>query len=354
MPASAVFIDGCDHYADKSELAGKWETLTNSPDIEAGASSRGGGVLKFVLDESALVGRFEDDQGVLQNVGDVIFGCRIKFDSFANSDNNVFNLRDGGTTQIGIEVDSVGGFDIIGATSVSNIAPGTLKINTWHHFEMRVFFDNVLGSIEIRVDGVLVTAQTGKDTMSTGNAFANRLELKNRQGAGLGDSLIRMHDIYCLNVANGGDFVGKNARVDTIRPNADTADKDFARSPAGANNFDALDESIPHNFDTDQVTSSTVAHKDLYDFEPMPAGLDLIGPIHGVQVVMTAREDASPVRTMNTIIKHGATEADGATTATLTTPWLPYKTLQRLNPATSAGWLKSEIAAIQAGFEIVA
>lgn len=347
-------MDGCDHYGDKLELAGKWETLANNPEIEGGASSRGGGILKFETDDSSVIGRFEDDQGTLQNVADVIFGCRLKWPILATSDNDAIRLKDGGTAQVSIEFDAAGGFDILSGTGAVNLAPGTITPNVWHHFEMRVIFSDTDGFIEIRVDGQTVVTLVETDTVISGNDFANRLEIRNSRGIAAGDSILQVHDIYCLNVANGGTFLGVNARIDTIRPNGDTADKDFVRSPAGANNFDSLDESIPHNFDTDQVESSTVAHKDVYDFEPMPAGLDTIGPIHGVQVVMTNREDASPVRTMNTIVSHGGTEGDGATTATLTTAWKPYKTLHRQNPDTSAAWQKSEIAAIQAGFEIVA
>ena len=95
----------------------------------------------------------------------------------------------------------------------------------------------------------------------------------------------------------------------TLRPNADTSQKDFTPS-AGSSHYAMVADAPDDDGDATHVESGTVGHKDLYGYQELsgtPAA------IMAVQVTTVARKDHAGSRSLRAVLKLGATTANSAT-----------------------------------------
>lgn len=150
-------------------------------------------------------------------------------------------------------------------------------------------------------------------------------------------------DFYMTNVATK---LGES-RVDTIRPSADTAQKNWTPS-TGTNNSANVDETT-YNGDTDYNSSSTVGNYDLFDVTDMAF---TPSTVRAVQAVVCARKDDATTRQIRSKLKSGATTQNGATTS-LTTTYNTNADIYETDPNTGSAWAASAVNAAQLGVEVV-
>lgn len=256
-------------------------------------------------------------------------------------------LRDGlSTPQVTIGFHRDGSISVrTGGTGGAAVAtfPGAFAGTVWNGWTFKVLIHDTTGEVHIRKDGAAsdTFSATGINTRGgSSNNYANTITL----GGLSAGSASRFDDlaVYSADGAAPNDWLG-DRRVETLVPNADTAQKDFSRS-TGTNNFALVDE-LPQNGDTDYVFSSTVGAKDLYSFGSMsstPQSID------AVQAVMLARKTDAGTRNAQLRVKSGGTEVGGVDTPLAST--YQYQTrLDLTDPNTGVAWTQAAVNAIQAG-----
>jgi len=251
-------------------------------------------------------------------------------------------LYDGSTYHIGLFLHSDGRLQVKRSTTVlATTAGAVITTDTWHSIEIIGTIDDAAGAVSVYVDNVQVINISGVDTRNAGNAYINRVQLLCPDGSG--SNGVSHHDDFY--VASTTTRIGE-CRIKTIRPNADTVEKDFARS-AGSDNFALVNETVVDG-DTTYVEASTSGDLDLYELGDLGVAS---ATIHCVQPIIFAKKTDVAARSLHIPIKSGGTQSDGAATALLTT----YDHISRpmaVNPVTTAAWTLSEVDALQAGLKV--
>lgn len=335
--AGLQFFDGFDKLnatTDLALLSGFW---TGTPSAISGTSSRFG------------TGRYFRNP----TVGAVTFLMPATSDAitFGAAHKETTGAAAGGTvwwrlsTAAGTQIIQIGanaaGAILVGrgdftTNLISQSANGVVTAGNWHYIEVEMTRNGTTGVVRVWVDGVQVINDTGKNTGAT---TWGQINFRDNDGTGG-----QYDDFYYADDATShlGD-----CRVETLSPDADTAQKDFSRS-TGSDNF-ALVNETPSDGDTSYVTDSVVGHKDLYDLGALSS---TPATIHGVNVQMVARKDDATARTARCNLKSGATTTNG-TTRTMGTSYAWFKQLFKTDPNTSAAWTASAVNAAQTGPEIV-
>lgn len=208
--------------------------------------------------------------------------------------------------------------------------------STWYHMALVTTIDDTVGTVELWIDGVLAASATGLDTKNTANAFWNQIYWYNFT---LGASFTYIDDFYITDQAS---FLGIR-RVETLRPSADTAQKQWTPN-SGTANFSRVNEATVDG-DTSYVSTTTVGFKDLYDFSDLSSNPALID---AVQVTAFPRKTDATARTLCNSVKSGSTNSDGTAYA-LNVGYLHSPRLMNLNPDGSVAWTYSAVNALQGG-----
>lgn len=236
-----------------------------------------------------------------------------------------------------------------------------LSVNAYHYIELKVTISDAAGAYEIRLDGVSRLSASSVDTQATANASWNNVRYgysaqcatasnSSLIGAGGGGSNWDYDDLYVCDGSGGSldDFLG-DLKIYAVLPNADGGNNDFTLS-TGVTHSTLVDDSTP-NDDTDYVSSSTVGHRDSWNFTNLPS---TVGTIVAVQVNLQARKDDAGTRKIVEVVRISSTNYDGATEATLTTGYLDHYFVLPTNPATTAAWTKSDVDGAEFGVKITA
>jgi hypothetical protein len=221
--------------------------------------------------------------------------------------------------------------------AIASSATGIIAAASWNYIEFELVRNATTGgSVNVYANGTLVA---NASATNTGSAAPISFQFMNDQDGGN----VFFDDMYICDVATK---LGE-CRVDTLRPGADTATKQFTPN-SGANNFSRVNTTL---FDDDTTYNSdlTVGHKDLFDiadlsFTPVA--------VKAVQLTMLARKDDVTTKQIRTNMKTVTSTTNGAT-QTLTTSYALSSDIYETNPDTSAAFTGSEVNALQIGYEIV-
>lgn len=341
---SVVFIEGFDMYngtGSATGLAADWV-------VSGGQMITG----RFGGQGVQFVGNLTNNQSAFRvlnsNYTTFSFGMAFKFATMPPSDFYTnLNFMDSTTIQCSLRFDTDGSINamnsggsgtgtVLGSTPINVIQSGV-----WHYVEVEITISNSVGVFNIYVDGNLQLSLSGVDTQSTGNNYMNRILIGNvGRFNGPSGGTPQYDDFYMTNtLARLGE-----RRVETLRANADTAQKDFTPN-SGVTNYTQVDETLVDG-NTTYVQSGVIGAQDLYDLgdlSTIPAIIDAIN------VVSFALKTDATTRGIYNSIKSGSVDSDGTASMNLASAYLRYNRIVNLNPNGNAPWTTPAINALQIG-----
>lgn len=207
-------------------------------------------------------------------------GMAIRGNSLANLGNNAFvRIESASGTQLSLYMDGGANRKIrvyrgLGTTLIVDCPPAVITNATWSYVTVRGLIDQTVGWVELTVDGAFIGRFDG-DTAALAGSTMDGILLTCPDHSGSGNT-VDFDDLYVADVST--DY--GQCRIETLRPTADTAQKDFTPSTAGTN-FDDVDDATFAA--ADYVGSSTLNHYDLYDLANLSSNPALI---HAVKPLM--------------------------------------------------------------------
>lgn len=334
-----IFADGFDHYGTGSPglanmLAGAWgffnytsisstQKRTGSYSIKQSGSTNGDRMRKSFTSGNNEVG--------------VSFGFFL--DSLPATDDMTFKFRNNSADIATVALSPAGGFILTlggaGGTVIGASDSGIITASAFHHIEMRLLRDNVVGEFEIKFNGITVMSVTDINFgASNPNVFASRLEQSN----GVPDIYIDDFIIWDSTGDVNNTFLGP-ARITTGFVTADTAQADWAKS-AGSDGYAMIDEVAPDG-DTTFISSDTAGNKSDFALFNLP---DEIFTVQAVYVPTMAKLAAAGIGNMKTSMVSGASVASGPDTP-LTTAYTYWPSVFEKDPATGATWTRAAVEA---------
>ena len=281
-----LFMDGFDLYNGVGTAAGnlgsKWTIDGAAPQLIAG---RFGGLRVAGVDTTQtqrIVRALPTTQQHTMSLGFAFRAARLTSNS-----RRFFEFMNGTTVHVAFDVTASGGAIEVrnGSGTLLGTSSGVIVTNAEHYVEIGVYIHDTAGNVRIKVDGVTVLNLTNVDTRNGTPTHIDSLRFT-VNASGNPASLFQFDDLYVL---DSFDSLGER-RIETLRPNADTATKQWTPTPSGATNFTAVDDTT---FDgTDYVQTGTVGNTDLYELA------DLAGSptIDAVQVIGFASKTDSGTR----------------------------------------------------------
>lgn len=273
----------------------------------------------------------------------IIVGFAHMTSSFANYHFMALYSDSGSTSQVSLRFSTIGQIQLYRGGTLVATSTRTLSLNQWNFIELKTHVDDVSGTMEVRVDGVSWVTFSG-DTRNAGTSPAIDV-IGFGTYAGVNQYI---DDLYICNTTGtvNNDFLG-DVRIETIKPNANGSSSMFTGSDGNKiDNYLLVNEATPSA--ADYVASSVAGDKDLYAFG------DLSNPgsvVKGVQINSFAAKSDTGLRSITNLVKSGATEATGSTTA-LSTSYNTTSDIKELDPATNAAWTVSGINGAEFGVRV--
>jgi hypothetical protein len=227
--------------------------------------------------------------------------------------------------------------------------PGAFQYQEWFQAELKAAVGNAAGTVEVRINTVPVISLVSQDTQATAIASYDSVCVGAPYWLGANRyEQWKFDDLY-VNDTDGAvnnDFLG-TVRVRTQFTTAAGSSTDFTiggTAPA-ATNWQAVQNTA--RTDASYVYSPDVGDKDLYAVQAI-----VNGPIvHAVQVRAALRQDDATQRIGRTLIRSGATTAEGGDHYT-NQSYTDYTDIFELNPDTGLGWTGTEVNAITVGVKV--
>jgi hypothetical protein len=275
--------------------------------------------------------------------GTIGFACRIV--NLTPVKTYIMHLRDvAGVYQIGIGVTTGGAVTAERTTAVSTgtvlgtSSTGIVSANTWHYFEVEFVISDTVGEMRVYVDGSQVLNLSAVDTRNGTPTTVQNVMLGSINGTTTSMS-VDHDDLYFIDTTTR---LGER-KIETLRPNADTAQKDFTRS-AGSDNFALVDDTTSDG-DTTYVQGSTVGNLDRYT----TAGLSTTpSAIDAVQLTAFALKTDATTRNIALHARSGSTDSDGSNYA-LAASYSKFERILETDPATSSAWTSTGVNTLQFG-----
>lgn len=340
-----IWVDSCgDHYAT-ADIATRYSSSTGYSVASGGGRLSSNAIEKSVSNNalSILKKTFTTQTNTL------VVGFSLDFmGTFNTADRAILQFMNGATPQVTVMLTPSGKFSfrrggatgvVIGTTTTDGIVASGHQ-----HVEARVVFNDTTGSIEIKVNGVSLGAQTGLDT---NNGASNQCDSIVIGGDGLGSALsmisFRIDDLFIHQDTFQGDL-----HFGVQAPNGNGDSSDFTGSDGNStDNYLLVDESP--GSETDYVESNTVGHKDLYHTTNLSFSS---GTIPVVAVETFDRKTDAAATTFRHILKSSATTSNGASIGPTTTNGY-HQTLFHTDPNGGGAHSVSSVNGYQIGVEIL-
>jgi len=333
-----LFMDGFDHYAT-ADGTEKWYMFS------AVATASGGRTNGYAATAQGL--------GVNLALGTgptVIVGAAFKTGSYFEItvvDGIADSIRNGGQCSIYFAVD--GSINLYRRQSASGTfivgtATNIWKANVWNYVEVKLFLDQSVGTAEVRLNGAVVAAWTGRDTCFQATTNATAVVIT-------GPSTNNVDDVYICDGtgAVNNDFLGE-CRIVTLLPQTDAvaagSNADFTCS-SSTDHGALVDEAAPDD-DTSYLSSSTLNHVDSWEY---PA-LGYTGTIKGVQMSLSAKKTDSGTRAIAAVTRPVSTNRVHTTNHYLGTSYIYWTSIWETNPEDSGAWEVADIDAAEFGVKV--
>lgn len=159
-----------------------------------------------------------------------------------------------------------------------------------HHLEFKVYVHPTEGTVQLKVDGVLVIDE---DNVNTGDANIDRAYWSTKN---ISEAIYSHHD----NIFVADDWHGE-LKSHLLLPTADDL-VEFTPS-TGSDNYALLQS---NDGDTSYVESDVVGEQDMYEFGPDLA----MFAVHAVSIVSVARKTDVGARNLQTVMEYDGVEHD--------------------------------------------
>lgn len=226
----------------------------------------------------------------------------------------------------------------------------TFLPNYWYYVEIKAVLHDTLGSVIVKVNGIVIYSATNVDTKNGGTASVFDHYRINTSVISPVRRAIDIDDMYIVNGAgsSNNDFLGDIA-IETLFPNADGDVNNFVGSDGNSvANYALVNEVAPSM--SEWAGGSTVGDKDLYN---VTNPVRTTGPIIGAVITAWVQNGDSGARSMGIIAKSGSTTTSPVGTILVTTPAMVRKVLD-VDPADGAQMTIADAVAMQIGVEITA
>jgi len=248
-----------------------------------------------------------------------------------------------GNKHINICLNASQNFAVYRSGTLLGTSSGKVVVDgTWHTLEAKVFFDDSVGAVELRLDGVQILNLANQDTLVGANAYARSFQV----GVIYVNKTTYFDCIYLCDTAGSApqnDFLG-DVRCDVIRPDGAGNQTDF--SPSAGANWENVDDITPDDVATNN-SDGTVDDQDSYALPSLAVG----GTIFGVKPgIVVAKDDAGAkgckILTRSNITFYKSTEVAPSTT------YGRFSKVYQDNPDDSAAWEEADVNGMEVGVEV--
>lgn len=270
----------------------------------------------------------------------IIIGFGFKVTSLITE--RLIFLRQGGTNNVGIKLNSDGSLSIERTPTVlATTSAGEISTGTWYYIELKATIDNSAGAFELKIDEVTKLNVSGVDTQASTNAYTDTVLFR-----GLNGGIITYDDLYVIDTlgSENNDFLGKSV-IRAMYPNAAGDASDL--TPDSGSNYARVNETVVDD-DTSYVESSTTGHKDLHNHD----NISPTGVIRGIQINTQVRDTVSGGSSLKSLVKSGTTTDTGSADTIDGTSYEHQFRILEQDPDTSAAWTLSGTDAAQIGYEV--
>lgn len=353
---SWLFGDSFDFYAT-ADLAGRYQDYGagggNGTRIVAGVGTDGTAGVEF-YNSNGRLGR------AVVSASQTSF-CGFMWKSGSLGSNNLHGVWDGvndrGQVVYVVNTDgSVSAYRVYSnngfmgyalSTLLGTSAPGLVFANVKQHFQFKTKISATVGTCEVRIDGAVALALTGKNTRNS-EASGDSYTMLGVGGCN-GSTFAWADDVWMCDDVNSGDgcmdFLGQ-LTGEVSRPNA--AGASSAWSPTSGANYTNVDDTAPDG-DTTIVSSGVVGTKDTYAHTALTR---IVSGIKCVQQTTVARKTTGGTRAICHVTRSGGTDYD-STDLYLPSTYGMQVTNRPLDPATGVAWADpTAVNAIQIGQKV--
>ncbi len=250
----------------------------------------------------------------------------------------------GGTIQFGWQVDNLGALrvyrysSLFAGTLLGTSANGLIAANTWYFIECEALISATVGTVTLYIDGTAVLTLTGLNNKNAGTTTMDSI----RFGGGGAYSSAWNQDVDDNYVRDTNTKLGP-CKIETLRPDADTAQKDFTPN-SGTANFSRVNETLVDG-DTSYVQATTVGNRDLYtlgDLSSVPAS------VFALNICSFAEKTDAATRTIYNSVQSNATDSDG-TAFNLAASYSRFDRIMETDPSGGGAWTASRVNALLVG-----
>jgi hypothetical protein len=342
-----LLFDGFDHYGNGQTVIhanGKWVSGAGS---SSNNRNRTGG---FALGISTLD---TVTTKVLPASGGCIVGLAFNYPGIPNNSQDFIQIREGATTHMILTFNNSGQLQVKRGATILATGTTIYPANSWFHLQFKAIIDDVNGSYETRVDGVVEPLLTNVGPVDTRNGGAtgqwDRILLNYLL---TGAQFNYIDDFFVLDTSGAAprnNFLG-TAKVETLMPQTDAvaAGSNAGLTPSTGTDHGALVDEVGPNT-TDYNSSPTVGLKDTYQYPPMT----LTGTIFGVQTNMYISKSDATVRQVCPVVRTASVDTDGPNVSPTTTfGYFTRMWEQDPNAGAPIEWTTGSIATLQAGMKV--
>jgi hypothetical protein len=224
-------------------------------------------------------------------------------------------------------------------------ASKSLKRNTWHYLEYKVYCHDSSGTIDVQLDGENILALSSVDTLQDTTGYLGSFVIRAPRSSADANVAASIDDLYILDGAAGlSDFLGP-VKVETLHPTGDTATVNWTTS-TGSNHYALVDEN-PVNTG-DYVYSATANQEDKYTL----SNLTYLSSIDGVQLGCMAQLDGPGTKQVYLTCDSNGTANTGSENYLADTTSIHFSRILENDPDTSNAWTASAVNALIAGVKV--
>jgi len=342
-----LLIDGFDLYNGtgvNTGLQARWTTTVGSGGSNAMITGRFGGQALRNTTGSGGASVF-CSRTFSSAISSGSIGLAVRVNSLTPAQTIFMHLRDSaGTYMIGLGILSSGAITALRTTAIATStvlgtsAASLVSASTWHYVELEFVISDTVGEMRVYLDGTQILNLTNVDTRNGSPTTVQNVVLSSANGS-VPSLATDIDDLY---ITNSTTRLGER-RVETIRPNADTSEKDFTPL-SGTDNFAMVDDTTCDG-DTTYVQASTAGDLDLYT----TAGLSSTPTaISAVQITAFALKTDATTREIALSVKSGATSSDGSNYA-LAASYTKFDRILETDPDTAAAWDTTGVNSLEFG-----